>query len=109
MKARDLLGSKIDSPLHRQLQELGSNIGFGDGSPGKRAGNHAGNVVSYQSNAQAGTKDAIPHKLGRVPDHFFPTLPGDQPGAAVQFLGADSENVYVSCNVPGTNFKFYVE
>lgn len=109
MKANDLMSSNLTSPLYKQVKELLNKIGFGDGTSGAQAGNHAGVIVNYTSNATPNTQDTVPHGLGRKPDHVFPTLPASNQGASLHFIGADSTNVYLSCNVASTVFKLYVE
>lgn len=108
-KANDKMGENIKDPLRGQLLEVLNRMGFGDGTPNKQAGNHAGIIVNYTSNAAPNTQDSVPHSLGRVPDHVFPTLPPSNQGASLHYIGADKQNVFLSCNVGSTFFKLYVE
>lgn len=108
-KANDKMGDNLKDPLRSQFKEVLNKIGFGDGTHGKQAGNHAGVILDYTSNVAANTKDTVPHGLGRIPDHVFPTLPPSNQGASLHFFGADRQNVYLSCNVGRTFFKLYVE
>lgn len=108
-KANDVIGDNIKDPLKSQIREILNKIGFGDGTSGKQAGNHSGVILNYTSNSVANIQDSIPHGLNGTPVHVFPTVPGNNAGASLQFHGADQNNITVSCNVPNTSFKLYVE
>lgn len=108
-KANDKMGTNIKEPMYSQFKEILNKMGFGDGTPNKQAGNHAGVIVNYTSNPAPNTQDTVPHNLNRVPNHVWPTLPPSNQGASLRYIGADKSNVYLACNVASTFFKLYVE
>lgn len=106
MKANNLLGDRITDQSGQQNNETLNNLGFGDGTDGKKAGNHDG--VTLDVTFDVSPKD-IEHKMDRTPKFAWPLRPGDVAGAVLQWVSADSEKVTLGCSVIGAKFKIYVE
>lgn len=94
--------------LHNQLDEMLTKTGFGTGDTGKKAGNHAGNIVDVTFPA-ANTNYSFAHRLKREPTFVFIARIPDTQGASLRFISADATNVTLACNVANTSAKLYVE
>lgn len=108
MQAKFLLGGNQTDPLKRQLNEILSGIGFGDGKHAQKAGNLAGNAFQVTF-TQANQNVTIFHKLGHTPTTIFPTHPSDKAGASIHIISKNNKSVTLGCNVAGASFTIYVE
>jgi hypothetical protein len=107
-QAKQLFSNELADTLKKQFIEILRNLGFGSGTIGQNAGNHAGNVVKATF-PTANASLTVPHSLGKTPSFCFPLVPANTQGASLCFISFSPTAVVLSCNVANTTFILYVE
>lgn len=91
----DLLKILLDKDLNLSSM-LNNGLNFDENFDGK--------VVSYTSNAVAGTQDTVAHGMGRVPTNFI-VIFNDKAGTVHASAAFDATNVYFTCSAASATLR----